>query len=485
MGKGIYDLNAFSQSVEGRFPENLILSHDLLEGCYARTGLVSDVEVIEEYPACYLADSRRRHRWIRGDWQIEPWLPAFVPDNSPKKQKNPLSALSRWKIFDNMRRSLVAPATFFLLLIAWTVLPDPRFWTMYITSLYLVPALVVCGWKVLRKPAEQTWMLHLYDVPRVIQDQLAVPLLTLAFLPYEAYISLDAVLRSCWRMVVSHRYLLEWTTHQEAGLAGNQDLAGFYWVMFPAPVIGAALLFGMAPLHPFANRSIGLFGLAWILAPAIAWWISRPRGTETIPLTSGQERFLRRVARRTWRFFETFVTAEDHYLPPDNYQEQPVVTLAHRTSPTDIGLSLLANLTAYDFGYIPAGELVDRTRKTVTSMGKLKRFRGHFYNWYDTITLEPQLPRYISTVDSGNLVGDLLVVRQGLYDLPGCQLLSKGFPGGLSDTLSLLSGAIDTATEKKKGEVPESVRSKIADLQERAARMPGTDHRNLRSALCS
>ncbi len=474
MGKGIYDLNAFSRSVEGRFPENLILSHDLLEGCYARTGLVSDIEVIEEYPASYLADIRRRHRWIRGDWQIIPWLPAFVPDNSPKKQKNPLSPLSRWKIFDNMRRSLVAPATFFLLLLAWTVLPDPRFWTMYITSLYLVPALIMSGWKVLRKPADQPWALHLHDVPRIIRDQLAVPLLTLAFLPYEAYISLDAVLRSCWRMVVSHRNLLEWTTHQEAGLAGNHDLAGFYWIMLPAPVIGAALLFGMAPLDPFANRSIGLFGLAWILAPAIAWWISRPKGTDTTPLTSGQERFVRRVARRTWRFFETFVTAEDHYLPPDNYQEQPVAALAHRTSPTDIGLSLLANLTAYDFGYIPASELFERTRKTVTSMEQLKRFRGHFYNWYDTITLEPQLPRYISTVDSGNLVGALLVVRQGLHELADCPVLSKGFTDGLSDALSLLAYAIDTATEKKTGEVPESARSGIADLQERAARMSGS-----------
>ena len=213
--------------------------------------------------------------------------------------------------------------------------------------------------------------------------------------------------------------------------------------------------------------------LAWTLSPAIAWGISQPVRPETTSLTPVQELFLRGIARRTWRFFETFVTAEDNYLPPDNYQERPVVAVAHRTSPTDIGLSLLANLTAYDFGYIPARELIERTHRTVTSIGLLKRFRGHLYNWYDTITLEPQLPRYISTVDSGNLAGDILVLRQGLYELPSYPVLSKGFAVGLSDTLSLLSDAIDAATNGKKGVVPAGVLSRIADLKDSAARLPG------------
>ena len=472
MGKGIYDLQAFSRSVDARFPENLILSHDLLEGCYARTGLVSDVSVFEEYPAGYLADIRRRHRWIRGDWQIITWLSAFVKDSSLKKQRNPLTLLSRWKIFDNLRRSLVAPATFLLLILSWTVLEDPLFWTAFIASLYLIPPIIITAWKGIRKPGEQTWVLHLYDMPGVIRSQLAVPLLSLAFLPYEAYISLDAILRSCWRMVVSHRNLLEWTTHQEAGRTGNPSLSETYLIMLPAPVIGVALLLAMALNLP-ASPAIALFALAWTLSPAIAWGISQPVRPETTSLTPVQERFLRGIARKTWRFFETFVTAEDNYLPPDNYQERPLVAVAHRTSPTDIGLSLLANLTAYDFGYIPASELIERTHNTVTSVGLLKRFRGHLYNWYDTITLEPQLPRYVSTVDSGNLAGDMLVLRQGLYELPSCQVLSKGFAGGLSDTLSLLSDAIDSSTKEKKGVVPAAVRSKIADLKDGATRLPG------------
>ncbi len=473
IGKGIYDLKAFSRSVKGQFPENLILSHDLLEGCYARTGLVSDVQVFEEYPVSYLADSRRRHRWIRGDWQIAPWLFPSVPDNASKKQRNPLSLLSRWKIFDNLRRSLVAPATFLFLIIAWTCLADPLFWTAGIVSLYLVPPAIIAGWKLVNKPTEQTWMLHLYDIPQVIMGQLAVPLITLAVLPYETYISLDAILRSCWRMFVSHRNLLEWTTHQEAGRTGTASLSGTYRVMWPGPVTGAALLLGMVPLFPSANSAVTVFALAWVLSPAIAWGISQPLQTRTASLTPGQERFLRGIARRTWRFFETFVTAVDHYLPPDNYQEEPVLAVAHRTSPTDIGLSLLAGLTAYDFGYIPVTELVGRTDKTLATMGQLKRFRGHFYNWYDTITLDPLLPRYISTVDSGNLVGNLLVLRQGLVEIPSCPVLSKTYGDGLADTLTLLSGAIDAASEKNKGAVPDPVRLKIAEMNEGAARMPG------------
>ncbi len=472
IGKGIYDLEVFSRTVVGRFPENLILSHDLLEGCYARAGLVSDVQVFEEYPVSYLADSKRRHRWIRGDWQVMPWLLPSVRDNSSKKQRNPLSLLSRWKIFDNLRRSLIAPMAFFFLILAWTCLTDPHFWTAYIVSLYLIPPTTIIGWKCIKKPKAQTWVLHLHNMPRIIQDQLAGTLISLAFLPYEAYISLDALLRSCCRMVFSHRNLLEWTTHQEAGRTGKYSVSETYLIMWPGPVTGAALFLGMALIFPFASPAIALFALAWTLSPAIAWWISQPVRTRITSLTLGQERFLRVIARRTWRFFETFVTIEDHYLPPDNYQEQPVLAVAHRTSPTDIGLSLLANLTAYDFGYIPMSELIERTQNTLTTMGQLKRFRGHFYNWYDTITLEPSLPQYISTVDSGNLVGALLVLRQGLYELPCNQVLSNKFADGLSDTLSLLSDAIDAATEENKGVVPTSVRSKIADLKDGAARMP-------------
>ncbi len=465
IGKGIYDLETFSLAVKDRFPENLILSHDLLEGCYARTGLVSDVQAYEEYPVSYLADIIRRNRWMRGDWQILPWIFPSVPDSSSQKQQNPLSLLSRWKIFDNLRRSLIAPVSFLLFLLSWTILQDSLFWTGFIISLFLIPPIIIVTQKIIRKPKEHTWRLHIHDTGHDLLNMIAVPLFTLAFLPFEAYISLDAIVRSCWRMKISHRSLLEWTTHQEAGRIGVSNIFGSYRVMWPAPVVGAALLIltGILPVS-FSLCCIP-FACAWIFSPLEAWWISQPKISRTRPLSPEQDRYLRRIARKTWRFFETFVTAEDHFLPPDNYQEQPVEVVAHRTSPTDIGLSLLANLTAYDFGYISAGEFLDRTHHTLTTMGKLKRFRGHFYNWYDTITLEPLLPRYISTVDSGNLVGDLLVLRQGLYELPDQPVISKKFADGLSDVLNLLNDALKTSEESME-EVPVLALSKIADLKE-------------------
>ncbi len=473
IGKGIYDLETFSLVVKGRFPENLILSHDLLEGCYARTGLVSDIQIFEEYPNSYLADIIRRHRWIRGDWQILPWIFSSVPDSTSQKLKNPLSFLSRWKIFDNLMRSLTTPVTLLLLLLSWTVLEDPLFWTVFIISLFLIPPIIIACHKVIRKPGEHTLRMHIHDMGLDLRGMIAVPLLTLAFLPFEAYINLDAIVRSCWRMKVSHHNLLEWTTHQEAGRRGISDISGSYRIMWPAPVIGAGLLIlpGILPLS--ASPACILFACAWIISPAIAWWISQPLKSRTPPLSPEQNRYLRRIARKTWRFFETFVTAEDHYLPPDNYQEHPVVATAHRTSPTDIGLCLLANLAAHDFGYIPAGEFVNRTHNTLTTMGKLKRFRGHFYNWYDTITLEPLLPRYISTVDSGNLVGDLLVLRQGLFEIPSEPVLSTKFADGLSDVLYILTDVLK-ASETSTGEVPALIHLKIADLMKSVTRIEKT-----------
>ncbi|UUX93689.1 GH36-type glycosyl hydrolase domain-containing protein [Methanoplanus endosymbiosus] len=481
IGKGIYDLEVFSQIFEGRFPENLILSHDLLEGCYARAGFVSDVLVLEDYPNSYLADIKRRHRWIRGDWQIMQWIFPFILDASSKVQRNPLSLLCRWKIFDNLRRSLVAPAALLFLIMSWISFGNPLFWTAFIASLYLIPSVIIICRGVVKKPEKQTWMLHLRDLPSLVRSQITVPLINLIFLPYEAYISLDAMLRSCFRMAGSHRHLLEWTTNQEAAQAKTSGLAGMYRIMWAGPVIGAGLLALQIQERLVSSPVIAFFACAWILSPIIASWISQPQRSHVFDLTPDQSLFLRAVARKTWRFFETFVTAEDHYLPPDNYQEQPVSAVAHRTSPTDVGLLLLANLTAYDFGYLSLRGLIERTGNTMNTMGQLKRFRGHFYNWYDTITLKPLLPRYISTVDSGNLVSHLLVLRQGLCELPDTKIMSDKFADGLSDTLSLLSEALDNAQKEGGAESFTYGRSKIAELKDGAARMPVMTGETLRS----
>ncbi|ACL15994.1 GH36-type glycosyl hydrolase domain-containing protein [Methanosphaerula palustris] len=474
IGKGIYDVDIFAQSAEGRFPENLILSHDLLEGCYARTGLVSDLQVFEEYPARYLTDIKRRHRWIRGDWQIAPWVLSKVPGPDGVKVKNSLSLLSRWKIFDNLRRSIVPPAMLLLLVISWAFLP--QVWTWLIIGVYLVPPALMYLWRVVRKSPDQSLPFHLREVLSSLPVQFAVPVISLALLPYEAFISLDAVLRTWWRMLISHRCLLNWTTYREADRSGQSDLIGSYYTMWTAPLVAVLSLSGLVLFRPSALMSAGLFVVAWIASPGLAWWLSQPIPTKTTALTPDQMLFLRAISRRTWRFFETFVTANEHWLPPDNYQEEPIAVIAHRTSPTDIGLSLLADLGAYDSGYISARRLVERTGKTLQTMAGMKRFRGHFYNWYDTVTLEPLLPLYISTVDSGNLTAHLLILRQGLSDLSEAPVVSNMAFEGIADTLALLNEAVLAAVKAEAGAVSDETRAWIAEIDVACTVMPKTLH---------
>lgn len=441
IGKGIYDVDAFERAMDGRFPANRILSHDLLEGCYARAGLISDVQLYEEYPSSYGADVKRRHRWIRGDWQIAQWVMPGVPEPDGRLQKNPLTMLSRWKIFDNLRRSIVPAALTLLLLLGWTALPSIWLWTMSVLGIVLIPSLIGSAGDLLQKRSDVALGQHFAAVIHSAGRGLAQALFALACLPYEAYFSLDAIARTVWRLLVSHRRLLEWNPSgaSERTAAG---LARSYRTMWIAPVIAAVAAIGLALLRPGALAAAApVLGL-WLASPAIVWWISRPIARREAKLTTEQTRFLRRLARKTWAFFETFVGAEDHWLPPDNFQEHPPAVVAHRTSPTNMGLALLANLTAYDFGYISAGPFIERTENTLRTMELLERHRGHFYNWYDTQSLAPLSPRYISSVDSGNLAGHLLTLRQGLLALPDDKILGARLFDGLSDTLS---GLVDIA----------------------------------------
>ena len=450
IGKGIYDVDAFEQALNGRFPENRILSHDLIEGCYARAGLLSDVQLYEEYPSSYSADVRRRHRWIRGDWQLVRWLLPGVPGLSARFQKNQLSGLSRWKIFDNLRRSLTPSASTLLLLLGWTVLPSAWFWTLSVIGITLIPSLVVSVLDVLQKPGDVLLGQHLSAAVRSTRRRFAQAVFSLVCLPYEAFYSLDAIVRTTWRMLVTHKRLLEWNPSgdpERNGRNNQEDLVSLCWTMWIAPVIATATVIYLALSGPAALAVAGpILGL-WFLSPAIAWWISRPLARRGARLTADQTLFLRKISRKTWAFFETFVGPEDHWLPPDNYQEHPVARVAHRTSPTNMGLALLANLSAHDFGYISTEQLIERTANALHTMGTLERHRGHFYNWYDTQSLKPLLPTYISAVDSGNLAGHLLTLRPGLLALPDQKILGARLFTGLSDTLMILVGILADAAE--------------------------------------
>ncbi len=475
IGKGLYDVDAFEKSMKGCFPENLILSHDLLEGCYARSGLVTDVQFYEEHPSGYLKDSSRRHRWIRGDWQIVPWLFSKVPGAKGSKETNPLSFLAQWKIADNLRRSLVAPATVLLFVLGGILFRSSWIGSASVVVLLGLPLLPMSLAEAVRKRSDLTFKSHFALVGASFNKNIIRFFFSLAFLLHEAFYSLDAILRTLWRMVVSRKRLLEWRTFLEAEAFLPHHIAGCYRSMLLVPVAAFFMFVFFPRIFPvFDGIALSLF-IVWFFSPAVAYVISQPSSPRKILLSPKQLSFLRVMARRTWAFFENFVTEKDHWLPPDNYQEEPVSTVAHRTSPTNIGIALLANLTAYDFGYVSMGMMFNRTEKTFDTLNLMEKFRGHFYNWYDTETLRPLAPLYVSSVDSGNLAGHLVVLRSGLMEMNSHKIVSPGIFDGLWDTLEVLRQSVATFEKNRKGHVTESLRKiseKIKQFQEKRKSSP-------------
>jgi len=437
IGKGIIDIDAFEKALGDRIPENRILSHDLLEGCHARSGLISDVQLYEDYPASYLSDMKRRHRWIRGDWQIARWLFPYVPGPNKTKQKNPLSTLSRWKIADNLRRSLLPPALFALFLFGWFISQSPWFWTFIGFAIMLPAPIMAFVYTFINKSKEVDYAQHTLQAVESFVTNLLQQIWTIITLPYEAFVNTDAILRTLWRVLISHRYLLQWDPFTI--VSQHKSIAAHYLRMWFASVISVTILIVLS------NLSIGacLVGspllMLWMVSPLLAWMISVPHVKEKPVLSEQQLSFLRKISRKTWAYFENFIGPEDHYLPPDNYQEYPSPRIAHRTSPTNIGISLLSILGAHDFGYVSLSGLLDRCKKTIDSLSLLDRYKGHLYNWYETQTLTPLYPRYVSTVDSGNLAACLLTLKEGLYKMKNAPVISLKVIDGMRDILSILS----------------------------------------------
>ncbi|MDZ4858747.1 MAG: glucoamylase family protein [Candidatus Hydrogenedentes bacterium] len=448
IGKGIYDVDAFHQTCD-HFPENAILSHDLLESAYARSALMSDVELYEDYPSRYAVDASRRHRWIRGDWQIARWIMPRVHGPEGRSVKNPISALSWWKIADNLRRSLVPPAMIALLtlgwLFSWPLLA--AYATGLVVAVFVVAPLLSAIAELARKPVDLDWFTHFRAYQPDMAHRAAQVLFNIIFLPYEAFLSLDAVTRTLARVWWTRRRMLEWTTSSDAERFARTSLAGHMLTMWAGPAAAALLGIATAMVHPGYLIAGAPLLLLWLFSPVIAWWVSRTLHVYKPDLDTGQLVFLRKLARKTWRYFEVFVTPEENWLPPDNYQEQPKAAIASRTSPTNIGVALLANLTASDFGYCTTGELLLRTQNTLATMGRLEKYRGHFYNWYDTQTLRPLPPHYVSTVDSGNLAMHLLILRCGLLEFIDARVFPASVFTGIQDTASVLYDVIHHAIE--------------------------------------
>ncbi len=435
-GKGIYEVDAVLGVLDRRFPRNALLSHDLIEGAYARAGLASDIEIIEDYPSRYSAYNRRKHRWLRGDWQIAGWLFPRVPEESGVRVPNPISLVSRWKIFDNLRRSLVEPATFLLLVLGWLVLGRPWEWTLATLAILSLPAWSQFAVDLIRS-------LIRFD-PIAAREGLSsfyaanVNLFfMLTFLAHQSLLSLDAVVRALIRRTVTHLRLLEWETAAEAEMGTNGRAPVDVYLNW-APALAIALGLLVLLTRPAALPAALPILLLWACSKRVAQWLDRTPTVAGNQASTADIRFLRRAALHTWRYFSEFSTQEHNWLIPDNVQEQPPAVAA-RVSPTNLGLLLNARQVACEFGYLTVPEFAEQTRRTLATVGALRKYQGHLLNWYDTRTLEPLPPAFVSSVDSGNLLASLWTLQQGCLDRLRQPLLQPRLSEGLLDHLHLLA----------------------------------------------
>jgi cyclic beta-1,2-glucan synthetase len=439
-GKGIYDIDAFEAALAGRAPDSTLLSHDLFEGTFARAGFASDVEVVEDFPSRYDVSAARHHRWARGDWQLLPWILGFArkAERAPRVG-NELPRIGRWKMIDNLRRTLSAPTAVVALMLGWTLPFYPCLaWTAFVVATIVVPNLLPVVSAIPPRRPGVAISGHLWALGEELRLSVILSALNLTFLADLAWMMSDAIARTLWRIFVSRRHLLEWTPAAQASAGKRLDLGGFALRMAGALALAVvALLIALVAGHgawPIAAPVVAL----WLVSPAAARAVSlRPGRESPASVSEAETKVLRQTARRTWRYFETFVTKGDNMLPPDNFQETPTPAIAHRTSPTNIGLYLLSIVSARDFGWIGATQAIERLEATLATMTRMQRFRGHFYNWYDTADLRVLEPKYVSSVDSGNLAGHLIALANACRDWRQPLSASSSRRAGLADTLAL------------------------------------------------
>jgi cyclic beta-1,2-glucan synthetase len=435
-GKGIYDVDAFDDSLRGRIPDNTLLSHDLFEGTFARAGLLSDVEVLEEFPSHYDAFASRQHRWARGDWQLLPWILGRRGKGMP--------FLGRWKMLDNLRRSLVPPCAFLSLALGWILAPQvPVAWTAMVLVAMSLPFLVSASEAISPPQSGIAIGRYLRDIGENLLQAVSNFILNIVLLAHQAWMLTDAMVRTLSRMLITKGRMLEWVTAAQASTRRGTRYAAAYRNMAAAALLPIAVAICIGLLGRGGNLALAapLIGI-WLASPALALLAGSPRRPGREETLTPRERLgLRYAALKTWRFFREFVGPQDNFLPPDNFQEDPNPVIAHRTSPTNMGLCLLSVSTARDLGWLGLGETARRMGDVLDSMGRLERYRGHFYNWYGTRDLRPLEPRYISTVDSGNLAGHLLVLGRACREYTESEILSPSLEEGLADLIQLVKEA--------------------------------------------
>jgi cyclic beta-1,2-glucan synthetase len=443
-GKGIYEVSILHEVLDRRFPKNALLSHDLIEGSYARAGLVTDIEIIDDYPSHYSAHTRRKHRWVRGDWQIAQWLFRSVPDESGKHVPNPINTISRWKILDNLRRSLVEPITFLLFILGWFVLPGGAlYWTLAGLLLLLLPVFVQLAFNLGRAFLKMSFV-GMREGVIAFGGSFGFTMLNLIFLPHHMFLSLDAISRSMSRRLVSGKHLLEWETAAQAESGKSKTPLDVYLQFSPVVAAVIALILAFTNLQSLIAASPIL--LLWAIAPFVAMWLNSPSRPQDGPLALEDRVFLQQQALAIWRYFHEFGDERNHWLIPDNVEEANLFQ-TRKLSPTNLGMLFNARQAAYELGFLTLPEFAHATLGTLKTYDALEKQRGHIYNWYDIETLQPIAPLMISTVDSGNLAASLYTLHTGALGLLKRPLFDVGISTGLEDMLTVSSKREENAGE--------------------------------------
>jgi hypothetical protein len=426
-GKGIYEVASFHAVLNHRFPRNSLLSHDLIEGAYARAGLATDIELIDDYPSHLSAYNRRKHRWVRGDWQIAQWMFSRVPDESGKFAPSPISSVARWKIFDNLRRSLVEPLTFILFVAGWLGLPGgPLYWSLVPLILLFFPTFVQCVFGLARAFASGRKG-GVAEALSGFGNSALITLLNFIFLPQQTLICIDAIVRALIRQFITGQRLLEWETAAQSELQSTRRTSiDRYLALTPVVALGVAgLVYLLNPHHHHALVVAAPILLLWALAPVVTLWLNASPREQQNRLSSGDEQFLLGHALRIWRYFNQFGGENHNYLIPDNVEEDGLFEAA-RVSPTNLGLLLNARQAAVEFGFLTVPEFTALTNRSLATIARLEKFRGHLYNWYDTQSLQPLSDApFVSSVDSGNLIASLYTIRSGALALSGQPLFGR------------------------------------------------------------
>ncbi len=467
VGKGIYHVAAFEKSLNNQVPENSLLSHDLLEGVLGRAGLVSDIVIYEDYPPNYESFVSRLHRWVRGDWQLLPWLIPWLTKRAKDQTRRSFSLLDIWKIIDNLRRSLLAPTSMLLLLVGWFFLENLSWlWTLlilFLTAFPLFKDLVVSFSSRLLLGARENFFNRLQTI-------FFRWLFWILFLPYRSLVMSDAILTTLVRLLISHKRLLQWQTsaHTIKFFGQAKKLTVFWSRMLGAPLLSIATGIILCIVNPNAFWSALPLLSTWVISPQIALWISKKtNNVKKQRLDEAQKNHLRKTARKTWLYFERFIGPEDHWLPPDHFQEDPKGLVAHRTSPTNIGLMLLSTTSAYNLGYIGVLDYLLRIDYAFNTLDDLEKYRGHLLNWYDTRTKSTLSPRYVSTVDSGNFAASLMALGQALTRLKTDPICPSTLFLGVFDSLGIFCDLLDKIESKALDKVVKSLKGHCQTIKQK------------------